>query len=227
MKKYVLLPAIFLSFVDMNIAHAQVSVVDQGDIAQSITNTTREVDQAINQLNQLKQQYQLLQNIPNVATGMMQGLNSGYIQNPLPSVEQATSEISGVGNTLNSYGQNFYNQNNQYAPIGSDPVANGMTQRATSLANIQGIAANNLESINERLNDLSEMKETLSGATDITQVSAINGRIQAENQAIQAQSAAAQNLQTMAQAQIAQQELQQQEWARQDDLKAATARSGN
>lgn len=220
MRKFAYLAATALMLVGVGTARAQVMVIDNSNIAQSITNTTNEINQLQSQLQQLQAQYNMFRNVPNVATGMLQGFNGGTMQNPLPTVSQAAGQIAGAGNTLNSYGQQFASMN-QYTATGSDPVGTSLQQRTASLANIQGIAAQNLDSINERLNNLDQMKDELSNATDITQISAINGRIAVENQAIQAQAAAAQNLQMMAQAQMANQQVQEEEAGRADELKAA------
>ncbi|CUW48763.1 MULTISPECIES: type IV secretion system protein [Acetobacteraceae] len=216
MKAYSLVAVVWFSLIGADAARAQVAVFDNASIAQSVTNTTNEINQMMDELKQLQAQYQLLQNIPNVATGMLTTFNSVNLQNPLPTVTQATGQITGATNTLNSYGQSFMSLN-RYSATGTDPVAQSYQQRETSLANIQGIAAQNLDSINQRLASLDEMKQELSNAKDITQVSTINGRIAVENQAIQAQAAAAQNLQTLSMAQIRNQELQEQEAARKDD----------
>lgn len=226
MKAYSLVAVGWFSLIGADAARAQVAVFDNASISQSVTNTTNEINQMVNELKQLQAQYQLLQNIPNVATGMMTNFSNANIQNPLPTVSQATGQITGATNTLNSYGQQFASLN-RYSVTGTDPVAQSYTQRTTSLANIQGVAAQNLDSINQRLANLDEMKQDLSNAKDITEVSAINGRIAVENQAIQAQAAAAQNLQMMAQAQMQNQALQDQEAARQEEVNAANARLGN
>lgn len=226
MKVYGLVALVSLSIVGLHEARAQVAVFDDQSIAQSVTNTTNEIKQMVSELQQLQAEYTLLQNVPNVATGMFTNFNSANLQNPLPTVSQAAGQITGTANTLNSYGQQFASLN-KYSASGNDPVAQSYTQRTTSLANIQGVAAQNLDSINQRLANLDEMKQELSNAKDITQISAINGRIAVENHAIQAQAAAAQNLQMMAQAQMQNQMLQDQEAARQEEVNAANARLGN
>jgi type IV secretion system protein VirB5 len=63
------------------------------------------------------------------------------------------------------------------------------------------MAATNLSSIEQRLANLGAMQLELQSATDIKQVTAINGRIAIESNAIQGQQAQAQNLQALAAAQ--------------------------
>lgn len=203
-------------------ARAQIMVMDQGNIAQSITNTTREVSQLTSQLRQLQAQYEMFRNVPRVFRGVFQDFDAAILRNPLPVYEDAASRIAGmVEGTANRYSRIFYEQN-RYAVTGPDPVGRSLAQRTDSFANIQGIAAQNLDSIHQRLDRLEEMEGELAAASDVTQVAAINGRIAIENQAIQAQAAAAQNLQMMAQAQMENQRIQEREAARVDENNAAS-----
>jgi type IV secretion system protein VirB5 len=184
-------------------AHAQMAVFDASNFA----NTLREVQTAANQLTQLnaqlqqmRQQYQMFTNPTNI-TGMLPALNAPSLQNPMPAVSSMPGQIVGSPNTLSSSGQTFYNLNHVFTATGTDPQATLLNRSSISTANIQGIAAANLASIEQRQASLNDMQTELQNATDIKQVTAINGRIAIESNAIQGQQAQAQNLAALAAAQ--------------------------
>lgn len=180
--------------------HAQMAVFDANNFA----NTLREVQTAANQLTQLnaqlqqmRQQYQMFTNPSNI-TGMLAALNVPSLQNPMPAASSMPGQIVGSPNTLSSSGQTFYNLNHVFTATGTDPQATLLNRSSISMANIQGIAAANLASIEQRQANLNEMQMELQNATDIKQVDAINGRIAIESNAIQGQQAQAQNLGVLA-----------------------------
>ncbi len=184
-------------------AHAQMAVFDAGNYA----NTLREVQTAANQLTQLnaqlqqmRQQYQMFTNPSNI-TQMLPALNAPSLQNSMPAASSVPDKIVGSPNTLSSAGQIFYQLNHVFTATGTDPQANLLNRSAISTANIQGMAAANLASIEQRQSNLNGMQMELQNATDIKQVTAINGRIAIESNAIQGQQAQAQNLAALASAQ--------------------------
>jgi type IV secretion system protein VirB5 len=184
-------------------AHAQMAVFDAGNFA----NTLREVQTAANQLTQLnaqlqqmRQQYEMFTNPSNIM-GMLPALNAPALQNPMPAVSAIPGQVAGSGTVLSSLGQTFLKLNHVFAATGTDPQATWLNRTAISTANIQGMAAANLASIEQRQASLNEMQADLQGATDIKQVDAINGRIAIESNAIQGQQAQAQNLAALSSAQ--------------------------
>jgi conjugal transfer/entry exclusion protein len=184
-------------------AHAQMAVFDAGNFA----NTLREVQTAASQLAQLnaqlqqmRQQYQMFTSPSNI-TGMLPALNAPSVQNPMPTASSMPGQIVGSANSLSSLGQTFYQLNHVFTASGTDPQANLLNRSSISTANIQGIAAANLASIEQRQASLNDMQTELQNATDIKQVNAINGRIAIESNAIQGQQAQAQNLGALASAQ--------------------------
>jgi len=184
-------------------ARAQLQVFD----AHSFANTLQEVITAGQQLAQLQQQLQQLQQTyqmftnPSNITGMLPALNQPSLQNPMPAASSIPGQLAGSANTLSSQGRAFFNLNHVFTATGTDPQATLLNRSAISMANIQGIAAANLASIEQRLASLNAMQDELQCATDIKQVTAINGRIAIESNAIQGQQAQAQNLQAMVTAQ--------------------------
>jgi type IV secretion system protein VirB5 len=184
-------------------AQAQMAVFDAGNFA----NTLREVQTAASQLAQLnaqlqqmRQQYQMFTSPSNI-TGMLPALNAPSLQNPMPAASSMPGRIVGSANSLSSLGQTFYQMNHVFTATGTDPQANLLNRSSISTANIQGIAAANLASIEQRQASLNDMQTELQNATDIKQVNAINGRIAIESNAIQGQQAQAQNLGALASAQ--------------------------
>jgi len=184
-------------------AHAQMAVFDASNFA----NTLREVQTAANQLTQLnaqlqqmRQQYQMFTNPSNI-TGMLPALNAPSLQNSMPAASSMPGQVVGSANALSSLGQTFYKLNHVFTATGTDPQANLLNRSSISTANIQGIAAANLASIEQRQANLNAMQTELQNATDIKQVEAINGRIAIESNAIQGQQAQAQNLAALASAQ--------------------------
>lgn len=203
MKKTLLAAAVAVCMMAGSAAHAQYAVYDAANFA----NTLREVQTAANQLTQLnaqlqqmRQQYQMFTNPSNI-TGMLPALNAPSLQNSMPAASSIPGQIVGSPNTLSSSGQTFYQLNHVFTATGTDPQANLLNRSSISTANIQGIAAANLVSIEQRQANLNEMQTELQNATDIKQVTAINGRIAIESNAIQGQQAQAQNLGALAAAQ--------------------------
>jgi type IV secretion system protein VirB5 len=184
-------------------ANAQYPVHDSanfGQAVQAVATAAKELAQLQAQLQQMRQQYQMFTNPTNI-TGMFSALNAPSLQNPMPAASAIPGQIVGSTNTLSALGQTFYNQNHVFTATGPDPQASLLNRSAIGTANIQGIAAANLASIEQRLATLGAMQAELQDATDIKQVDAINGRIAIESNAIQGQQAQAQNLAALASAQ--------------------------
>jgi hypothetical protein len=184
-------------------AYAQLAVYDGANFSNTLREAStalRELAQLQAQLQQLQQTYTMFTNPTNI-TGMLPVLNSSFLQNPMPAASAVPGAIAGSQGTLTSAGQTFYGMNHIYTATGTDPLATNLNRFAVSTANIQGIAATNLVSIEQRLANLATMQLELQNATDIKQVAAINGRIAIESNAIQGQQAQAQNLQALAAAQ--------------------------
>lgn len=210
-------------------AHAQMAVFDAGNFA----NTLREVQTAANQLTQLnaqleqmRQQYQMFTSPSNII-GMLPRLNAPSLQNSMPATSTMPGQLAGLPNTLSSAGQTFYNLNHVFTATGTDPQANLLNRSAISTANIQGMAAANLASIEQRQASLNDMQAELQNATDIKQVTAINGRIAIESNAIQGQQAQAQNLAALASAQAQADQQAALQSTRQGHEQAAAMFTGN
>ncbi len=184
-------------------AQAQLAVFDSSNFANTLKEVVtagKELAQLQQQLQQLEQTYRMFTNPTNI-TGMLPALNQPSLQNSMPAASSIPGQVAGSANTLSSQGQAFFNLNNVFTATGTDQQATLLNRSAISMANVQGIAAANLASIEQRQGNLNAMQAELQDATDIKQVTAINGRIAIESNAIQGQQAQAQNLQAMVTAQ--------------------------
>jgi type IV secretion system protein VirB5 len=185
-------------------AHAQIPVIDSANLTQNITTAAQEViavEQLKNQLQQLQQTYEMFTNPTNILN-MAAGMENQAIENPMP-VANSLAGLVGGQTPPTGAGETYYQQNHVYTATGSSEGATQINNNGQSIANIIGIATTNLSSIEQRLQQLPDLESDLNSATSITQVSAINGRIAAESQFVQAQQAQAANLQVMAEMQQA------------------------
>jgi type IV secretion system protein VirB5 len=180
-------------------ASAQMAVIDNSNLAQ----TTLAASRALNQLQQLTAQYnqlvatyQMLTNPVDVAS-MATGLNISTLQNPLPTVTGLNGMITGQTAPAGA-GVTFFNQNHIYSPTDSSVASTQLIANGNSIANLQGVASTNLQAIQQRLALLPTLQASLTGAQSITEINAINGRIQLEANYAQAQQAQAQNLTVLA-----------------------------
>jgi hypothetical protein len=180
-------------------AAAQMAVIDHSNLAQTTLAASRalsELQQLTAQYNQLVMTYQMLTNPVDVAS-MATGLNISTLQNPLPNVTGLGGLITGQSLPAGA-GVSFYNQNHIYSPTDSSIASTQLIANGNSIASLQGIATTNLQAIQQRLALLPALQASLSGAQSITEINAINGRIQLEANYAQAQQAQAQNLTVLA-----------------------------
>ena len=208
-------------------AHAQIPVIDSANLTQNITTAAQEViavEQLKNQLQQLQQTYEMFTNPTNILN-MAAGMENQAIENPMPVANSLAGLVGGQTQPTGA-GQTYYQQNHVYTVPGGSQDATEINNNGQSIANIQGIAMTNLSSIEQRLQQLPDLESDLNTATSITQVSAINGRIAAESQFVQAQQAQAANLQVMAQMQQASVQQQMNEANAQSEDDFLTALNG-
>jgi type IV secretion system protein VirB5 len=217
-----------IAYVGLIPANAQMAVIDSSNLVQTTLAAQRalsELQQLTAQYNQLVTTYQMLTN-PTDVVSMVTGLSVPTLQNPLPAVNTLNGLVGGQTNVTGA-GVQFYNQSHVYTPTDGGVASTQLIANANSIANIQGIAATNLQSIQQRLALLPALETALSGATSITQVNAINGRIAVEANYVQAQQAQAQNLTVLAsQQEVSARQQAQEEHAREANAIAAQYRAG-
>jgi hypothetical protein len=209
-------------------AAAQMAVIDGSNLAQTTLAAQRalsELQQLTAQYNQLVATYQMLTN-PTDIVSMASGLSAPTLQNPLPATTLLNGLVGGQ-TAVTGAGVQFYNQSHIYTPTDGSVASTQLIASANSIANLQGIASTNLQSIQQRLALLPALEAALSGATSITQVNAINGRIAVEANYVQAQQAQAQNLAILAsQREASARQQAQEEHAREANAIAAQYRAG-
>jgi type IV secretion system protein VirB5 len=209
-------------------AGAQMSVIDNSNLVQTTLAAQRalsELQQLTAQYNQLVATYQMLTN-PTDVVSMVSGLSVPSLQNPLPNTTLLNGLIGGQ-TAASGAGVQFYNQSHVYTPTDGGVASTQLIANANSIANLQGVATTNLQSIQQRLALLPGLEAALAAATSITQVNAINGRIAVEANYVQAQQAQAQNLSVLASQQEASARQQaQEEHAREANAIAAQYRAG-
>ena len=217
-----------IAYVGLIPANAQMAVIDSSNLVQTTLAAQRalsELQQLTAQYSQLVTTYQMLTN-PTDVVSMVTGLSVPTLQNPLPAVNTLNGLVGGQTNVTGA-GVQFYNQSHVYTPTDGGVASTQLIANANSIANIQGIAATNLQSIQQRLALLPALETALSGATSITQVNAINGRIAVEANYVQAQQAQAQNLTVLAsQQEVSARQQAQEEHAREANAIAAQYRAG-
>ncbi|GLR68283.1 hypothetical protein GCM10010909_29640 [Acidocella aquatica] len=198
-------------------AAAQMAVIDSANLGQNIQTAAQSViavEQLKAQLSQLEQTYQMFTNPTNVM-GMAAGMENQSIENPMPMANAMAGLVGGT-TAPSGAAASYYNQSHVYAPTDGSAASAQLNANGNAIANIEGIASTNLAAIQQRMQDLPNLESDLNAATSITQVDAINGRIAAESQFVQAQQAQAQNLQVLASEQASSQQQQQQEHFDQD-----------
>jgi type IV secretion system protein VirB5 len=226
--RILLLGIIAIAYLGLIPANAQMAVIDNSNLVQTTLAAQRalsELQQLTAQYNQLVTTYQMLTN-PTDVVSMVTGLSVPSLQNPLPAVNTLHGLVGGQS-SVSGAGVQFYNQSHVYTPTDGGVASTQLIANANSIANIQGIAATNLQSIQQRLALLPALDTALSGATSITQVNAINGRIAVEANYVQAQQAQAQNLTVLAsQQEVSARQQAQEEHAREANAIAAQYRAG-
>ena len=201
--------------LDLSAAHqaaAQMAVIDSANLAQNIRTTAQEVlavEQLKAQLAQLEQTYQMFTNPTNIL-GMAAGMENQSVEDPMPAANAMAGLVDG-STSPSGAAAGYYNQSHVYSPTDGSIASAQLNANGNSIANIEGIAATNLAAIQQRMQELPSLESDLNAASSITQVDAINGRIAAESQFVQAQQAQAQNLQVLVGEQAQSQEQQEKE----------------
>lgn len=193
-------------------AHAQAEVVtDIGTdtLTSDATNINSDADTIKSDTNKINTNTAILNE--NKDPGTFVG-DSDSQTNPMPSVSQSGGQgdalqqaVSYQNPQLTTSGTQFYNNNNfglsMGTDTGTDPEAVAEKTQLTTAANIQGMAHDNLLSLQNRLQELSDMNSKLQQANNITTIEAIRARIEVESLMVQTEQAQASNLAALASAQ--------------------------
>ena len=223
MMKRLCIALVLAGSVAAHSAWAQQAVIDSANLTQNIKTAAQavvEVEQLKAQLAQLQQTYAMLTN-PTDIMDMAPGMESQALENPMPMANSLSTLIGGAS-AGGGAAQTYYDQNHVYSPTDATMASADLNKNAQSIANVEGMASTNLTAIEQRLQELPNLESDLNSATSITQVDAINGRITAESQFVQAQQAQAQNLQVLAAEQVQSQQQQDREQFNEDMTNAAS-----
>ncbi len=207
-------------------ALAQVPVIDSSSILQlvnQLNEAKQQYAELVSQYQELKQTYAALsQNVNPNQWG--QQLEQPLMENSMPNTSLLPSALAGIsppselGGNLSSLAQQYLGQNQIYQPQGQDFQATQMRDGENSTAEMEAVATQNLQSLQARAADLPQIQQQLNSATTIQQVSAIQARLSAEQNYVDAQNAQASNLQVLATEQAqAQQEAQNEEYRQSED----------
>lgn len=187
-------------------ALAQMAVIDGASVAQlvqAVAQAKERYQELVQQFHQLRQTYGALsQNVDPNQWG--QQLEQPLMQNSMPNTSMLPGVLDGIsppsqlGGNVGSLAQQYLGQNQVYQPQGQDFQATQMRDGANSTAEMEAVATQNLQSLQAREADLPQIQEQLNNATTIQQVSAIQARLSAEQNYVQAQTAQAANLQVLA-----------------------------
>jgi len=163
---------------------ADLPVVD----AASLLKWVQQAQQMQQTITQLEAQLRALTDVPNNLTQMVSGLLQSAVQNPLGQIQQNLQVLmtgQGTGNCGNS--QQYLTQNQYSAGTGTDFTAQWLNQSANRNAGLQACTQQMITATQTRLNQMPQLLTELQGATDLTQVASISGRIQYETATINAQ----------------------------------------
>ncbi len=207
-------------------ALAQVPVIDSSSILQlvnQLNEAKQQYSELVNQYNELKQTYSAVAQDVN-PNQWAQQLEQPLMENSMPNTTLLPSALAGIsppselGGNLSSLAQQYLGQNQVYQPQGQDFQATQMRDGENSTAEMEAVATQNLQSLQAREADLPQIQQQLNSATTIQQVSAIQARLSAEQNYVDAQNAQASNLQVLATEQAqAQQEAQNEEYRQSED----------
>lgn len=167
-------------------ARADTPVID----ASQLFKWVQQAQQMQAQLAQLEAQLRALTDVPNNLAQMVGGLLQNGVGNPLGQIEQNLQVLLKGQGTGTCAGSNQYLTQYQYAPAtGTDFTGQMMNQSANRNAGLQACTQVMMQGVQNRLTQMPGLLTELQGATDLTQVAAISGRIQYESAVIGAQQA--------------------------------------
>lgn len=175
------------------------------EAARQVQQMEQQYQELIQQLQSLQQIYSQAQQIYGQVTravnpnSIMSELDLPFGQDPL---DQFGNTITGFvrGGTgsgeINSLASQFLNQDTIYKPAGSDFTSTQMTNRMQQLENVMALAQEGQTSIQQHISGINRLREQLSSVSSQADLTAVQGRIEAEGADLQAQGVQAQQLQS-------------------------------
>ena len=198
-------------------AHAQAAVycVNCSTLFQQVQQFATEIS---NLESQLQQQITMVQRLESSLNPMSYAQQLEQLQQPFSQAQQLTSAFSNWHTSATAYpgSATFLSGNTLYRPQGTDAQATELNNNAQGLANIQAMMSEVTQSINSHIAGLDALRGQLSSVTSTADLTALNGRISAEQADIAAQGTQVASLQTQLQAEQFVTEQRAQQQARQD-----------
>lgn len=224
-RRYRLLTATAVAFVLSAPVEAQMPVIDTNAITQLVSQlrtAQQQYQQLVANYNQLVATYQSLAQLTNI-NSVANELKQPWMQNPAPSTTLVPGLLNGLsppstlGGNLATLAQQYLGQNRVYEPQGTDFQAQQLRTGANSVAQIEAVATQNLQALEERASALTQIQSQLDSAGTVQQVASIQARLAAEQNYVQIQTAQAENLRTLAAARTETEDQAQQEAERQSE----------
>lgn len=182
MNRRLLLAAVAaLPFADAAPAAAQAVVHDPVSNVQRIAEAARAIQQAIAQYRMLEATYNAVSHATDVQ-GVAAALG-GPVRTFMPEAGVVTDLLAGSGSMWGTASR-LLNMG-RYADVGTNtPWAREMQRRELVTANARAIAQAGLESAQTSIAGLTSLLDRITGSQDVTEVSAVNGALEVENQNI-------------------------------------------
>ncbi len=195
------------------VAHADLPVIDATTLAQlgKMLGLTEE------QLQTLRDALQTAREGNQIATAIQGAVSHGtnvnsiasllgLLRNPLPSTTMIPGAITGGEGALSGNWDGWYQQyqtnNVVYLPQGAqDFQAQQLSKNFSYVTNVQSIATQNMQSLEDRATNLNDLQTQIDSAPDIQAQQALTNRIAIEQAMVQNQQAQATNLQILNNAQ--------------------------
>jgi type IV secretion system protein VirB5 len=221
MRKILLAGTAALALVSALPVRADLPVIDVTSIGKLLA----QIQILQQQLNTLISTYTALAHDVSGVNGLASTLNLPGLQNPLPMTGLMPGAISGItapsalGGAWSGLAGQYLSYNQVYQPgaLGAtDWQAQQLQKNANYIASIQAIATQNLQALETRASEIPQIQASLSAASTIQDVTAIQSRLASEQNFVAAQAAQAQNLQLLLVAQREAEEQAQQQYERQD-----------
>ena len=225
MKTTVILAAAAMVAVSVS-ARAQITVIDPAALikdAYIVANTAQTVQ------NGYKEVSGIIHGNGFGIGSLVPGLSSGVSANPLGADAATATALmsgSGTGGGMSGLFARFSGQTMPFAPTGSDPEAQMLTQRAQSAAGQMAVAQQFMNGSSTRLSLLPQLANALTGTADVKDAVDANTRVNAEQMTETAQSSQIQALAIYQQAEAnAQRSREELAWRQGSEALAANAQT--
>lgn len=164
-----------------------------------VTQTAKELDNMVQQVNQLRTIYGTLSGTTNIG-GIASALGVPLVSNPLSSVTSGSFNAGAVTGSLSALAQQFRGSDNYYLPNKGEGgfVGELLNGRADMLANIKAAATQLFDGSQERVRSLQQLQDRVGQATTLKEAQDLNNEIAGAETAIANQQGQLQQLALLA-----------------------------